>query len=108
MTQQQLDGYTARTERWVHNEQRNKSHLGRSIPVQTLWITRVTAHLERHSLFPVLVQSSQEVIPSPSQLARRSVWSELLGYSVGVVATGLRMGVGKSLNGHMGEMALWL
>lgn len=30
------------------------------------------------------------------------------GYSVGVVATGLRMGVCKSLSGHMGEMALWL
>lgn len=32
----------------------------------------------------------------------------LCGYSVGVVATGLRMGVFTSLAGDMGEMALWL
>lgn len=42
------------------------------------------------------------------------LWSKLgrgnrvCSYSVGVVATGLRMGVGKSLIGLIGEMALWL
>lgn len=37
-------------------------------------------------------------------------WSQKqeVGYSVGVVATGLRMGVSRSLIGHIGEMALWL
>lgn len=30
------------------------------------------------------------------------------GYSVGVVATGVRMGVTKSLAGHIGQIALWL
>lgn len=50
----------------------------------------------------------------PSQFARLMLWSKLgrgnrvCSYSVGVVATGLRMGVGKSLIGLIGEMALWL
>ena len=51
---------------------------------------------------------------SPSQFAGLVLWAKLGpqsrvgGYSVGVVATGVRMGVDKSLMGHIGEMALWL
>lgn len=61
----------------------------------------------------VFVQSETGV-RFPSQFARLMLWSKLghgirvCSYSVGVVATGLRMGVGKSLIGHIGEMALWL
>lgn len=62
----------------------------------------------------VLVQSSEACVLFPSQFARLVLRSKLAhrngvgGYSVGVVATGLRMGVSKSLIGHIGEMALWL
>lgn len=68
----------------------------------------------RKIFFSVLVQSNEASDLSPSQFTRLLVWSKLgsrnrmLSYSVGVVATGLRMGVGKSLIGHIGEMALWL
>lgn len=66
-------------------------------------------------IFPsVVVQSSEACALSSSQFAGLVLWSKLgprnsVGhYSVGVVATGLRIGVCKSLTGHMGEMALWL
>ncbi len=62
----------------------------------------------------VLVQNCEACVLSSSQFAGLVLWSKLGprdgvgGYSVGVVATGVRMGVCKSLIGHIGEMALWL
>lgn len=62
----------------------------------------------------VLVQSIETCVLFPSQFARLVLQSKLghrrrVGsYSVGVVATGVIMGVIKSLTGTMGQMALWL
>lgn len=62
----------------------------------------------------VFVQSDEACVLFLSQSARLFAWSKLVhvdrvsGYSVGVVATGLRMGLSNSLIGLIGEIALWL
>lgn len=73
----------------------------------------VTSHLERFSL-QSFVQNHKACVLSLSQFAGLVLRSKLGprrqagAYSVGVVATGVRMGVSDSLKGHIGEMALWL
>lgn len=113
---------TPREKCCIHTEQRKLKKKTRSLShpsrVNTLiavgkgnkW---VTSHLERFSL-QSFVQNHKACVLSLSQLAGLVLRSKLgprrqaAAYSVGVVATGVRMGVSDSLKGHIGEMALWL